>query len=142
MSGVTNLELIDASGRGPTEQRNAALVREIFTHFSRADFAFFWAKVAERGDVSVIGLTPERLGRHASNPNLIPELFANGMDFTIKRVAIDGDMVIVEWEDVAEASTGKRYENTGLSLFVFNDGGKIVTYHEYFDPEKFIGVLP
>ena len=143
MSGVNNIERIKPAGGSASEERNAALVREVFVGFSRADFDHLYNNMVggREGEVSVIGMDPARLGHHAENPDFIPELFSNGMTFTIKVAAVDGNAVMVEWDDTAETSTGKTYRNSGLSVFTFNDEGKILAYHEYFDPEKFYEVL-
>jgi ketosteroid isomerase-like protein len=143
MPGVNNIERIRPTAGSPTEERNAKCVREVFLGFSRADFDHLYAKLVggREGEVVVIGMDPARLGHHAKNPDFIPELFCNGMTFTIKVASVDGNVVMVEWEDTAETSTGKTYFNNGLSVFTFNDEGKILAYHEYFDPEKFYEVL-
>lgn len=143
MPGVNNIERIKPNAGTPAEERNAAMVREVFLGFAHGDFDHLYENVVggRDGEVVVIGMDPARLGHHAKNPNFIPELFCNGMTFTIKVASVDGDAVMVEWEDVAETSTGKTYHNNGLSVFTFNDEGKILAYHEYFDPERFYEVL-
>lgn len=141
MGQVKHIERIGAGAASPAEERNAALVRKIFTGFSLSEFHHLYASMTDPTAVKVIGLDFTRLGKWAADPDFVPKVFNRGMNFEILESAVDGDLVFVEWHDRAEASTGKSYENDGLSVFKFNDEGKIVSYHEYFDPEKFYAVL-
>jgi ketosteroid isomerase-like protein len=141
MGTVTNIDRIEASGGSAAEQRNAALAQKIIEGFSRGDFDVLYSNMIEGAEQEVIGLYPEKLGKHAENPDFISDLFSNGMDFTVKRVAIDRSIVCVEWDDHAETSTGQSYSNQGMSVFTFNDEGKVASYREYFDPFKFYEVL-
>jgi ketosteroid isomerase-like protein len=50
-------------------------------------------------------------------------------------------MVCVQWSDQAETSRGHPYHNRGLSLFEFNDEGKITHYYEYLDPDNFLEAI-
>ena len=89
----------------------------------------------------VLGLTPEKLGAHGLNPNFIAELFPDGMQFDILQAVAEGNRVVVEWKDEAITKGGLRYENNGVSLFTFDDEGRIVNYREYIDPDKFYAIL-
>ena len=141
MGHVVHIERIGAGAANSTEARNAALVRKIFTGFSVAEFNHLYENMNDPTAVTVIGLDFKRLGKWAQDPNFVPKVFSNGMTFEILESAVDGDTVFVEWHDSAETSTGKTYENDGLSVFKFDNQGKIDSYHEYFDPEKFYEVL-
>jgi ketosteroid isomerase-like protein len=141
MAGLNNAERFDAKGRTVAEQRNVATVRTIFEGLSRGDFSVLYSNLAADGSVWIVGFTPERLPKKARNPNFFPELFCNGMQFDIKQVAVDGNLIVVEWEDDCITKDGKKYENTGCSLFTFNDDGKLSSYREYIDPEKFFAIL-
>jgi limonene-1,2-epoxide hydrolase len=141
MGRVTHIERIGAGAATSAEERNAAVVRKVFNGFASSDFGQLYANMTDPTAVKVIGLDFTRLGKWASDPNFVPKVFDKGMNFEILESAVDGDLLFVQWHDRAEASTGKSYENDGLSVFKFNDEGKIVSYHEYFDPEKFYEVL-
>ena len=141
MTGVLDIERFEVPGRSAREQRNAAKAREIFVAFSRCDFGVLFASLAPGGQVEVVGLTPERLGRHGENPNLIPELFPQGICFRILDTIAEGDVVCVRWEDEAPTSTGKTYRNKGMTVLRFDDEGRVVQSVEYLDPNQFLEVL-
>jgi len=140
-AGVLDIERFEVPGRSAREQRNAARAREIFLAFSRSDFGYLFANLAPGGQVEVVGLSPERMGRHAQNPNLIPELFPQGMCFRIVETIAEGDAVCVRWEDEAATSTGKTYRNKGVTIFRFDDEGRVAGSVEYLDPNQFLEVL-
>lgn len=140
-SAVLDIERFDVPGRSEREQRNAARAREIFLAFARCDFGYLFANLAPDGQVEVVGLTPERMGRHAGNPNLIPELFTEGMCFRILATIAEGDTVCVRWEDEAPTSTGKTYRNQGVTILRFDDEGRVAHSVEYLDPNQFLEVL-
>ncbi len=139
--GFIHAERLQASGRTAKEIRNVTLVRDVFEALARSDFAFLYANMAENGVVEVIGLTPEKMGDHAKNPNLVPETFDRGMRFEVQRALAEGNQVCVQWQDEAETSKGHIYRNQGMSLFVFNDEGKITHYYEYLDPDNFLEAI-
>lgn len=141
MADLKNAELLDAKGKNANEKRNVATVRAIFEGFSSGNMNVLGSYLAKGGKAWVVGFTPEKLPPKMKNPNFLSELFCNGMQFTVKQVAVDGNLVVVEWDDDAVTKDGKRYQNNGCSLFVFNDEGKISSYHEYMDPDKFFAVL-
>lgn len=141
-TGVRNLDLLEAPGRSPAETRHVETVRAILLGFSRSDFSVLYAALAPEPEIRIIGLTPEKLGRHANNPALVPETFSNGMLFTVRQCVAEGERVAVEWDDVAVTSGGLLYENSGLSLFRFDAEGRIASYHEYLDPDRFVAILP
>ncbi len=139
--GVIHPERLDGEGRSAQEESNMALVRQVFEALSRSEFSFLYANMAEPSVVDVIGVTPEKMGEPGKNPNLVPETFNRGMRFEIKRALIEGNRVCVQWSDQAETSTGHQYQNRGLSLFQFNDEGKITHYFEYLDPDNFLEAI-
>lgn len=140
-TGVFRTERFDGDGRSAEESRNMQLVRRIFEHLARSQFHFLYENLAESGVVDVIGLTPEKMGEAGKNPNLIPETFTKGMRFEIERAFAEGNRVCVQWSDRAETSGGRIYQNKGLSLFEFNDEGKITHYYEYLDPDNFLEAI-
>lgn len=140
-TGLFHPERLEAAGRSAAEERNVKLVRQIFEHLGRSEFSFLYANLAEPGVVDVIGLTPAKMGEAGRNPNLIPETFDRGMRFEVERAFAEGNMVCVQWSDQAETSKGFQYQNRGLSLFEFNDAGKITHYFEYLDPDKFLEAI-
>jgi ketosteroid isomerase-like protein len=139
--GVTNVERLEAAGRTPEEQRNVRTVRAVYESIARSDFSGMASRLAPNGTTWVVGFTPERLGKHASNPNFVAELFCNGMHFDIRQAVAEGNRVFVEWDDECITRGGKHYKNTGIGLFEFNDAGQITSYREYIDPENFFSVL-
>lgn len=139
--GLIHPERLEASGRSAEEERNMKLVRRIFEHLARSEFNFLYENMADPGVVDVIGLTPAKMGEPGKNPNLIPETFPNGMRFEVERAFAEGRMVCVQWSDQAETSKGHQYHNRGLSLFEFNDAGKITHYYEYLDPDNFLEAI-
>lgn len=141
VTGVIDIERIGADAKGAAEERNSALVRKIFAGFAASDFSHLYANMVDPGAVTVVGLDFRRLGKWAAEGDFVPKLFNRGMRFEILNSATGPNVVFVQWHDRAETSTGKIYENDGLSVFTFNDRGKIVAYCEYFDPEKFYEVL-
>lgn len=141
MTGVIDIERFDVPGRSAREQRNAAKARELFLALSRSEFSALWENLAPGGHVEVVGLTPERLGERAKNPNFIPELLPNGMCFRILETIAEGDTVVVRWEDEAMTSTGKKYENKGINVLRFDDEGRFTSCVEYIDPNKFLEVM-
>ena len=141
ITGITNAERLEAPGRTAAEQRNMATTRKVFEGICRSDFTVLASHLAPEGGTWVVGFSPEKLGKHASNPNFVAELFCNGMHFDIRQAAVEGNRVCVEWDDECITRDGKTYQNTGVSLITFNDDGKILSYREYIDPEKFFAVL-
>jgi ketosteroid isomerase-like protein len=141
MIGVMNIERFEVQGRSAAEVRNAAKARELFVALARSDFSFLGANLAPNAQMEVVGLTPERLGRHAENPNLIPELFDRGMCFDIQQTIAENDTVCVRWEDEAITSGGKTYRNKGMTVLRFDEMGRIVSFVEYLDPIQFLEVL-
>lgn len=139
ISGAENLA--SASPRLPQETRNMETVRTIFEGLSRGEWGALAAHMAPGGKTWVLGFTPERLARHVRSTNFIAETFPDGVRFDIKASVAEGNRIVVEWDDEAEASTGKHYENNGVSIFTFDDDGRITSYHEYIDPERFFAVL-
>ncbi len=139
--GVIHAELFDAAGRTPAEEHNVAIAREVFDAFSRTDFGFVQTKAAPGADVRVAWLTPERLSQHTQNENFVADTFSKGMRFEILAVAAEGPTVCVQWRDEAETSAGKAYENDGISIFQFDQEGRIQSYLEYIDLERLWEVL-
>ena len=140
-TGLFHAERLDAVGRTAAEVRNVATVRAVLEGLGRSDFGALYSRLAPDAAVAVVGLTPEKLGVHAANPNFIPETFPNGMRFTVLQAIAEGDRVFVEWEDEAVTAKGRPYRNEGVSLFHFDVEGRIVAYREHIDVEKFIEVL-
>ena len=122
-------------------RRNVALARDIMESFSRSDFEFLYRHTIRGPEIRVVGLTDEKLGSHKDNENLVPDTFPNGMQFTIHMVVAEGQNVCVQWDDIALASSGKTYENSGLSVFKFTEDGKVAGYIEYIDADKFLEVI-
>ncbi len=140
-TGLIYPERLEAAGRSEQEARQMDLVRRIFEALAQGNFQFLYENLTDPGIVDVVGLTPEKMGEPGKNPNLIPDTFPNGMRFEIERAFVEGDRVCVQWSDEAETSTGHHYTNRGLSLFQFNDEGKITHYYEYFDPDNFLEAI-
>ena len=140
-TGLFYAERLDAAGRTATEVRNVATVRAVFEGLGRSDFGALYSRLAPDATTEVVGLTPEKLGVHASNPNFIPETFPHGMRFTVRQAVAEGDRVFVEWDDEAVTAKGRNYVNVGVSLFRFDAEGRIVDYREHIDVDKFIEVL-
>lgn len=139
ISGLENFQ--GATPRSQTELRNVETARAILEGLSRGEWDVLRAHMAPGGSTWVLGFTPERLAKHVRSPNFIAETFPNGVSFDIKAVVAEGSRVVVEWDDEAEASTGKHYENNGVSIFTFDEEGRLASYHEYIDPERFFAVL-
>lgn len=141
MTGVSNIERLEAPCRSEAEQRNVATVRAIYEGMARADFSVLPAHMAPNASIWVLGWTANKLGAHAHNPNLLPELFPNGIQFDIRQAVVEGNRVAVEWTDEAITKDGLEYRNTGVNLFLFDEEGRVIDYREYIDPEKFFAVL-
>lgn len=63
-----------------------------------------------------------------------PDLFES-WSFPIRDLWADGDTVIARFDgNCLLKATGKRYRNSYLSVFQFNEAGEIRAYWEYFDP--------
>ena len=139
--GVSNIEKLDAPGRTAVENRNVGLVRQIMEGFARTDFMVLASNLAPGGDIWVQGLSPEKVGNMMEMLGKLPQIFSNGMHFTIKQVAVEGHVVFVEWDDEAITSRGLTYRNNGVSVFTFNDQGRILSYHEYIDSQQLFAVL-
>lgn len=140
-TGVIHPERFDAAGRTPDEDRNVALVKQAFEAFARTDFDFLYTKTIPDAEVGVAWLTPEKLGEHAENLDFVPQTFNQGMRFEIYTVVAEGDTVCVQWHDTARTSSGKIYENDGLSVFKFADDGRVRSYLEYIDLDKLVAAL-
>ena len=140
-TGLFHAERLECAGRSATEIRNAATARAVFEGLARSDFNALYSRLAPDATVEIIGLTPEKLGAHAANPNLIPETFPHGMSFTILQAVAEGDRVFVEWDDEAQTGKGRTYRNRGMSLFRFGADGRIVDYREHLDVNRFLEVL-
>ena len=139
--GIVHPERFERPGRTAEEERNMRLAREVMEAFSRTDFDFFYSKTIKNAEVLVVGLTDEKLGEHAKNPNLVPQTFNQGMRFTVKCAIAEGNTCCIQWDDVAMATSGKQYENSGMSVFKFTEDGQIASYVEYIDPDKFLEVI-
>jgi ketosteroid isomerase-like protein len=54
--------------------------------------------------------------------------------FPVQETWVDGDTVIARFESDSILKGGRRYLNNYISIFKFDDAGKIREYWEYFDP--------
>jgi ketosteroid isomerase-like protein len=63
----------------------------------------------------------------------LPSAFRR-LSFPVRGMWAEGDTVIVRFEGDCLKPDGRRYRNTYISLFTFDDEGKIRLYSEYFDP--------
>ncbi|KAA0239178.1 hypothetical protein EDM76_03720 [bacterium] len=140
--GISGAEQFQsATPRSQPVQRNVETARAILDGLSRGEWDILRTHLAPGGSTWVLGFTPERLAKHVRSPNFIAETFPNGVSFEIKAVVAEGNRVVVEWDDEADTSTGKHYENNGVSIFTFDEEGRLASYHEYIDPERFFAVL-
>lgn len=140
-SGLEKAEIFDGAGTTPAEKRNVATAKAIFEALSRGDFAALPKYLAPGTAPWILGFTPERLGKHAANPGFVAETFVHGLLFEFRSIVVAGDAVVVEWRDEALTAKGKRYENDGITVLRFDDEGRITTFREYIDPERFFSVL-
>ena len=141
-TGITNGDRLDAAGRSATEKRNVATARAVMEGFARGDFTVLPTKLAPGAEVTVVGLTPEKIGpKRAADPGWIAKVMANGLRFDILDAAAERDFVAIEWKDEAETTTGKHYENDGVSLFRFDAEGRVTSYREYLDLDRFLAVI-
>jgi ketosteroid isomerase-like protein len=60
--------------------------------------------------------------------------FFHRLSFPIRGIWAEGDTVIVRFDGDCLMKNGRRYRNTYVSIFAFDDAGKIRLYSEYFDP--------
>jgi uncharacterized protein len=90
------------------------------------------------------GFASEIVGKDEIVPGF-RQLFANfeTYDYAVKAryQTVDPDVIIVEWSVTAKIkSTGETYEGDNITVFRFADG-RIVEYHDYFNPAKFARVI-
>ncbi|OGW17374.1 MAG: hypothetical protein A3G93_12200 [Nitrospinae bacterium RIFCSPLOWO2_12_FULL_45_22] len=128
------------------EKENIEKVRGIYEAMDKGDFTALISLMAEDGSVWLIGSTPMS-GLHQGKEKIealfkqVSQFFCNGIHFNIKHILAEGNVVMAEWEDWAIVANGKRYENNGVNIFVFNKEGKIQSFREYIDPEKIMQVM-
>ncbi|MDG2303262.1 MAG: nuclear transport factor 2 family protein [Candidatus Binatia bacterium] len=140
-TGVIYPERFEGTDRTEAEERNIAIVKEVFEAYSRTDFAFLNTKTIPDAEVGVAWLTPERIRAHTDDLNFVAKTFTNGMRFEIQNVVVDGNKICVQWHDEAETAHGKIYTNDGLSIFVFEDDGRVRSYLEYVDLDRVFAAI-
>lgn len=62
--------------------------------------------------------------------------------FSVKKEFTGNDeknnkFLIIEWENEAEFKTGKQYKNSGASILLFNEYGKVVYFRDYLNSTDF-----
>ncbi len=65
-------------------------------------------------------------------PQLLKQLFSNGLRFTIVTAIAEGDDVALQTESEALATNGRHYANRYIQYFRFR-GDRIASVREYFD---------
>jgi len=63
----------------------------------------------------------------------LPGMF-DSLRFPIRETWIDGDTVIARFDGICQMKNGQAYRNAYVSIFKFDEAGKIREYWEYFDP--------
>jgi uncharacterized protein len=122
-----------------SDRRNVATVRSFLHLLEEKDIEAWielWADDAEQYYPFGTEMFPPRLAgktaiydRWKDTPGLFDTL-----SFPIQEIWTDRDDVIVRFESDSVLRSGQKYRNTFVSIFRFNDAGKIREYREYFDP--------
>ncbi|MBB1156099.1 MULTISPECIES: nuclear transport factor 2 family protein [Amycolatopsis] len=63
----------------------------------------------------------------------MPSMF-DSLSFPIRETWESGDTVLARFDSACVLAGGKRYRNTYLGIFKFDDAGLLREYWEYFDP--------
>jgi ketosteroid isomerase-like protein len=63
----------------------------------------------------------------------MPDAF-DSLSFPVRETWADGNTVIARFDGDCVMKSGQRYQNTYVSVFNFNNAGRIREYWEYFDP--------
>ncbi|MFK5949403.1 MAG: nuclear transport factor 2 family protein [Methylococcales bacterium] len=61
----------------------------------------------------------------------------NNLTFTVKEVIVEDQKACVVWTNKGEAKSGGVYENSGITLFYFNND-KVIYISDYFKNTSFI----
>jgi ketosteroid isomerase-like protein len=61
----------------------------------------------------------------------------NNLTFTVKDVIVEDQKACVVWTNKGEEKTGELYENSGITLFRFNND-KVIYISDYFKNTSFI----
>jgi ketosteroid isomerase-like protein len=122
-----------------SDRRNIAAVRSFLRLLEEKDvdsWIELWADDAQQFYPFGAEMFPRRLaGKTAiyDRWKTTPGLF-DTLSFPIQELWADRDAVIVRFESDSVLRSGRRYRNTFVSIFKFDDAGKIREYWEYFDP--------
>ncbi|WP_328467280.1 nuclear transport factor 2 family protein [Streptomyces sp. NBC_00448] len=65
-------------------------------------------------------------------PQMVARLRPETMEFSFDGLIAEGEKVLAEWNTLAQARTGGRYDQHCLAVFTIRDG-KIASVREYFD---------
>jgi ketosteroid isomerase-like protein len=120
-------------------RRNIAAVRSFLRLLEDKDIDSWielWADDAEQFYPFGTEMFPRRLAGKAAIHDRwknAPGLFET-LSFPIQELWTDRDAVIVRFESDSVLRSGRKYRNTFVSVFKFDDTGKIREYREYFDP--------
>jgi ketosteroid isomerase-like protein len=63
----------------------------------------------------------------------MPDRF-DSLSFPVRETWADRDTILARFDSDSVIKGGKKYLNTYIGIFKFNDDGKIREYWEYFDP--------
>lgn len=128
---LRGVDLVEAAASTDEERRNVQTVLDVFASASRGDFTFLKKHLAPGGDVWWVANDDVRFTKGQSG---FGSIFPTGVTFVFKRAAVNGRVVLVEWDDEADTVMGDRYENHGVCVFEFDEDGRVLAYREYFDP--------
>lgn len=127
-----------------TRDRNLAVVRDFFDLLHQKNAAAWGNLWDEHGFIYIpypVAGFPDTITTRKTILEGFENLLAGfkSFDYVIKAIyaSVDPDVIVVEYTVAAVlVKTNATYNGVNIAVFKFRDG-KIVAYHDYFNPEKF-----
>jgi uncharacterized protein len=132
----------------PTREKNLGVIKLFFELLHQKNAAA-WADLWDENGLIYIPYPVANFPDTIKTRKTILEGFEKllsgfkSFDYHIKEIypTVDPDVIVVEYTvEAVLVKTGATYNGINLAIFKFRNG-KIVAYHDYFNPEKFKKVI-
>jgi uncharacterized protein len=131
-----------------TREKNISIIKNFFELLHQKNAAAWGDLWDENGFIYIpypVANFPDTIKKRKTIVEGFEKLLAGfkSFDSHIKEIypTVDPDVIVVEYTVTAVlVKTGATYNGINLAIFKFRDG-KIVAYHDYFNPEKFKMVI-
>ncbi len=138
----------NTGGITPIREKNLGVIKRFFELLHQKN-ATAWADLWDENGLIYIPYPVANFPDTIKTRKTILEGFEKllsgfkSFDYHIREIypTVDADVIVVEYTvEAVLVKTGATYNGINLAIFKFRDG-KIVAYHDYFNPEKFKKVI-